>query len=172
MTVDSDPFRTARRNMRRRARFGSIPQACILCPCLDLAALISGTRSELEAKGIPRTLFEGDHIVGRAHDPEFVFSICRNCHALVTDERLRAGISMLPEPDRNERAALRLDALALFEEKIAEALRRWAKEITNCTAEREALNLEALASLHEKSADDLHRWAAKRHIKSGKQNAA
>jgi len=173
--IDSDPFRTARRNLRRRARFGVSPKACILCPCLDLAALISGTRSELEAKGVPRTLFEGDHIVGRVHDPKFVFSICRNCHALVTDDRLRAGISMLREQDHNERAALRLGALALFEETVADALRRWAAETAKAgspTAECEALNLEAMASHHENSAIDLHRWAAKKRAKSGGRNAA
>jgi len=159
--------------MKRRAKCGARPQACIRCGHLDPAALISGTQSDLEAKRVPHTLFEGDHIVGKAHDPKFMFSICRNCHALVTDERLCVGISMLPEPDHNHRAALRLDALALFEEKMAEALRRWAGEITNSpTTDREGLNLQTLASLHEKSAVDLHRWAAEKRIKSGGRNAA
>lgn len=156
MTIDSDPFQTARRNLRRRARFGQVPQACVLCGRPDLAALFSGTRAELEAEGVPRTLFEKDHVVGRAHDPDFLFSICRSCHAEVTDERLRAGISMLPELDANKRDALRLQALAFFEEKLAEALRRWASEARNRLNEREARHLEALAVLHEKSAVDLH----------------
>jgi hypothetical protein len=169
--IDSDPFRTARRNLRRRARFGQNPEACIRCGYLDLVALIPGTREQLEAQRVPRTLFEGDHIVGEAHDPTFVFSICRNCHALVTDERLRAGISMLPEPDQNERAALRMDALALFEETVAKALRSWAGEVAaSPTTKREALNLEALASLYEKSAIDLHRWAIEKRVKSGDPN--
>ncbi len=173
--IDSDPFKTARRSLRRRARLGAIPRACILCDCIDPVALIPVSKSQLEAKGLPATLFEKDHIVGRAHDPEFTFPLCRNCHAIITDERLVVGITMLSEPDDNERAALRLDALALFEETVAEALRRWAEETAKADsprAECETLNLQALASLHEKSAVDLHRWAAEKRIKSGGRNAA
>jgi len=157
-----NPFQTARRDSRRRARFGQKPQACIRCGYPDLVALIPGTREQLEAKGVPHTLFEEDHIVGRVHDPKFVFAICRNCHAVVTDERVRAAISMLPEPDPNVREVLRLEALALFEEKLAEALRRWAVECRTLQDESEALKLEDLASPHEKSAADLYRWASEK----------
>jgi hypothetical protein len=136
-----------------------------------MRALIFITKSELQ-KCLPRTMFEKDHVVGRAHDPEFTFPICRNCHAIITDERLRAGISMLPETDDNERAVLRLEALGLFEEKTAEALRRWAGKTANSpTTKHDARNLEALAALHEKAAIDLHRWATEKRVKSGGPNA-
>jgi hypothetical protein len=125
---DVDPSRTARREMNRLSRFGSGPLVCMDCGYADPVGLIPVTAEWLKAKGVPSSLFEGDHAVGRAHDPEFIIPICRNCHAEVTENRLRAGISMRSEPDQNTREALRLEALALFHEKTAEALRRWAAE--------------------------------------------
>jgi len=126
--MDVDPSRTARREMRRLARLGSGPLVCICCGYLDPVALIPVTEDWLRGRGVPSTLFEDDHVVGRAHDPKFIIPICRNCHALFTEDRLREGVSMMPEPDQNEREALRLEGLAVFHERTAEAMRRWAAE--------------------------------------------
>jgi hypothetical protein len=125
---DNDPSRTARRELIRLSRFCDAPLVCFLCDYADPVGLIPVTAEWLRANGVPSSLFERDHVVGRAHDPDFIVSICRNCHAEVTEGRLRAGISMRPELDQNRREALRLQSLALFHEKTAEALRRWAAE--------------------------------------------
>lgn len=125
---DIDPSRTARREMRRLSRFGDAPLVCFLCDYADPVGLIAVTAEWLKAQGVPSSLFEGDHIVGRVHDPDFIVAICRNCHAEVTERRFREGISMRPELDQNTREALRLRSLAMFHEKTAEALRRWAEE--------------------------------------------
>ena len=71
---------------------------------------------------------KGITYVGRAHDPDFIVPICRNCHAEVTEGRFQEGVSMRPELDPNKREALRLRSLAMFHEKTAQALRRWAAE--------------------------------------------
>lgn len=125
---DIDPSRTARREMRRLARFGDAPLICFLCNYADPVGLYAVTAGWLEAKGVPRSLFEGDHVVGRAHDPDFIVAICRNCHAEVTEGRFQEGISMRRELDQNAREALRLRSLAMFHQKTADALQRWAAE--------------------------------------------
>jgi hypothetical protein len=126
--IDKYPIRTAAREMRRLERLGDGPLVCVLCEYVDPVALIPVTEEWLRAKGVPSSLFEDDHVVGRAHDPKFIFPICRNCHAVLTEDRLRAGVSMRPAPDQNTRDVLRLEGLAVFHEKTAEALRRWAAE--------------------------------------------
>lgn len=126
--MDADPSRTARREMRRLARLGSGPLVCFLCGYQDPVASIPVTEEWLKARGVPSTLFDDDHVVGRAHDPKFIMKICRNCHAVLTEDRLRAGVSMTPAPDQNTREVLRLEGLAVLHERTAEALRRWAAE--------------------------------------------
>jgi len=128
--MDRDPLKTAVRTLARENRLGEGPKVCIRCGYADPLALI-GVKIKwirLHKNFLPPSLFENDHIVGRNHDPDFVFPICRNCHAEVTELRRRAGITMQFQPDRNEREALRLEALAFFHEDTAAALRRWATE--------------------------------------------
>ena len=60
--TDSDPNRTARREMRRLSRFGDAPLVCFLCDYVDPVGLIAVTAEWLKAQDVPRSLFEGDHI--------------------------------------------------------------------------------------------------------------
>lgn len=117
--------------MRRQARLGDGPHICILCGCSDPVALIDKTPDWLEHHSIPKTLFEQHHPAGRHHDPELTVFICRNCHAEATEGLLQAGVSMRPEPDPVLQVALMLDALAVFLEVLAAALRRWAELLRN-----------------------------------------
>ncbi len=114
--------------MRRLARLGNGPLVCILCGYTDPIALMGVTAEWLMSKGIPQSLFEKHHPSGREHDPEFIFPICRNCHAKATEGLYCAGVSMMAEPDQDTREALRLEGLAAFHDETAEALRRWAAE--------------------------------------------
>lgn len=124
--IDVDPIGTARREERRLARLGSANPICILCGCIDPVALLPVEVGWLEAHAVPRSLFEGHHVVGENHDPHFIVLICRNCHAKAGEGLLQAGIPMLPEPDALMRVCLMLDGWAVHHEMIAAANRRAA----------------------------------------------
>jgi hypothetical protein len=128
--TDNAQVKTAIRKLRRDKRLGEGPKICLLCGYADPISLISVNSAWLDSHKdlLPHSLFEKDHVVGRNHDPDFMAAICRNCHAEVTELRREAGISMRFEHDKDTREALRLEALALFHEDTALALRRWASE--------------------------------------------
>ena len=125
--MDRDPIKSAARDMRRHERHGGSSSVCMLCGYPDLVALIRVSPDWLTAHGCQRSLLEKHHLVGRKHDPELTVPLCRNCHAEATEGLLKAVVSMRPEPDPARRIALMLDALAVFREEEAEALRRWAE---------------------------------------------
>jgi len=125
--MDNDPIRTAGRETRRLERLGSGPLVCILCGYTDPVALIPVSKAWLQEHGVPRSLLEDHPFYGENHDPEATVLICRNCHAVVHEGLLQAGVSLLPEPDPVARVALMLDAEAVFFEALAAAKRRSAK---------------------------------------------
>jgi len=128
--MDRDPVKTAIRTLERQKRLGEGPKVCFRCGYADPVSLLAVNAKWLRAYKhvLPHSLFEGDHCVGKNHDPHFLHLICRNCHAEVTELRLQAGISMQFEPDESTREILRLEALAFLHEDTAQALRRWAAE--------------------------------------------
>jgi hypothetical protein len=128
--MDCDVLKTAARKLGRQNRLGDGPKVCFRCGYADPLALIPVKKEwiQLHKPVLPRTLFEKDHLVGRNHDPDFIFPICRNCHAEVTELRRQARISMQFEPDEHEREVLRLEALAFLHKDIAAALTRWVAE--------------------------------------------
>lgn len=79
----------ARRHESKRQRLGSPDSRCLSCGCLDVEALFAVSVSEL-----PGWFLEQHHLAGRAAS-DFTITLCRNCHALLTDwqedwdERLR-----------------------------------------------------------------------------------
>jgi len=99
----------------------------MICGESNLETLIPLTPDWLEAHGVPRSLIEMHHPVGEAHDRELIVPLCRNCHAKATEGLMRAGISMRPGPDPKARVPLMLDALAVFLDMLAAAVRRWAR---------------------------------------------
>jgi hypothetical protein len=66
----------------------------------------------------------------RAHDESFTVTLCRNCHALVTEDQRRAGVKLRPAPDKKTRLSRQLYALAIFHEREAQVLRRLALDAT------------------------------------------
>jgi hypothetical protein len=52
--------------------------------------------------------------------------LCRNCHFLVHEGYLQAGIDLRYEPNPQKRVALMLRALAAFFEILAATIRQWA----------------------------------------------
>ncbi len=125
--MDRDPIGTAIRRQQRQVRLGGGPRICILCGCSDPIALIAKTEDWLER----HTLFELHHPAGQHHDPELTVLICRNCHAMLHEGLLQAGVNMRPEPEPIMRVATMLDALAVFFKMFAAALSKWAELLKN-----------------------------------------
>lgn len=75
---------------------------------------------------MPKGFFEEHHILGRNHDPDLTVLLCHNCHFLVHEGYLRAGVDLSYEPDPQKRVAKMLRALAAFFEMLAKAFLQWA----------------------------------------------
>ena len=56
-------------------------------------------------------------------------TLCRNCHAEVTEDLRRAGVSMIREPDPIERLSYALLASSVFFRKYAESLEKQARNL-------------------------------------------
>jgi len=72
-------------------------------------------------------LLEDHHVVGDAHDPNLVVTLCLNCHREVTEGLAREGVSMRPERNIHKLVALVLRSSAVFFEALAKSYRNWAK---------------------------------------------
>jgi hypothetical protein len=57
--------------------------------------------------------------------------LCRNCHAEVTEDLRQAGLNPTSESNATLRVSLMLEALSVFLEALAPALRRWAELLRN-----------------------------------------
>lgn len=128
---NKSPIRAAARRVKRKERLGIENPSCFLCGARVLESLIPVTVDWLEQKGIPSGLLEAHHIVGHAHDPKLTVPLCRNCHAVATEDLLCAGISMKRATDRAILIAMRLEASATFLERFALSMREWIKELPN-----------------------------------------
>jgi len=76
-----------------------------------------------------RTLLQADHVFGRKRDPETTIIICRNCHAEITEDRMRAGIPMRRERDTNKRIAFMLRALSVLFKKLSESMDKMSQDL-------------------------------------------
>jgi hypothetical protein len=123
------PIRTEARKAKRRQRFTTENPCCVLCGATVLESLIPVTPDWLEKRGIPFGPLEAHHVVGHVHDPKLTVPLCRNCHAVATEDLLCAGVSMKPAADRRLLAEMRLEASATFLERLALSMRGWSKEL-------------------------------------------
>jgi 5-methylcytosine-specific restriction endonuclease McrA len=122
--IEEDPIRTDRRRRRRQERFGCANPSCVLCGRPDLEKFTQETSNWLYKHGI-----ELHHVMIKAHDPDLVVPLCLNCHREVTEGLAQAGVSDRPEPNPVRRAIHMLNALAVFLEYLAVALRRLVEEL-------------------------------------------
>jgi hypothetical protein len=74
-----------------------------------------------------RTLLQNDHVYGRERESGLTITLCRNCHAEITEDRMREGIPMRRERDPRKRIAFILRARATFLRKDAETMSELAK---------------------------------------------
>jgi len=126
---DQRPIRTARRDVLRKDRFGS-NDFCLFCGYACLESLTHVTKRWLEAKGVPRELLdrllEDHHVIGEAHDPNLIVTLCLNCHREITEGLAREGVSMYPERNIYKLVALVLRGSAVLFEFLASSYRKWA----------------------------------------------
>jgi hypothetical protein len=122
-------MRTARRKVLRRDRFGG-NNFCLFCGYACLESLTQVSRQWLEARGIQKErlnrLLEGHHVVGEAHDPALLVTLCLNCHREITEGLAREGVSMHPETSTHKLVALVLRGSAVLFEFLASSYRKWA----------------------------------------------
>lgn len=122
--IDNNPISTAGRRRRRQKRFWSDNPTCVLCGEPNLERLTPVSLDWLKAH---RVLIQFHHPVGVQNDPEFEVPVCHNCHAMAHEGLAQAGISMRRETNPKTRVAVMLEALAVFLEILADAVRRWAR---------------------------------------------
>ena len=75
---------------------------------------------------VARRFLEEHHVVGRANDADLVLALCFNCHALVTENLLQAGVTMKREPDLRKFTKNVFRALAVHFRMLSEAFWRFA----------------------------------------------
>jgi hypothetical protein len=110
------PLRAARRRMQRLQKLGCEHPFCLFCGCSEPMLL----------RPVTRRFLEEHHIFGVANDPDATLALCFNCHALVTEGLLQAGVTMTREPDPIKFAANILRALAVQHEQLSKASWRFA----------------------------------------------
>jgi hypothetical protein len=126
---DPQPIRTARRKSQREDRLGT-DAFCLFCGYACLESLTHVSRKWLEAKGIPKRyldrLLEEHHIIGHAHDPDLVVTLCLNCHSEITEGLAREGVGMRPQKNLHRLIAQVFRASAVLFDALAASYRRWA----------------------------------------------
>jgi len=126
--VDRDPIETAVREARREQRQGR-DAACVLCGVRDLETLREVRKGSPLAAPIRKILLEEHHVYGRANDPDFICTLCRNCHARVSESQLREKVPMKRQENILGRAIARRKASACFHRDAARADDREAEEL-------------------------------------------
>jgi len=93
------PLKAARRKAKRLAKLlvkpGEQP-VCLFCGCVEPMLLRPITREFFEKH---RRVFEEHHVFGWMLDSVTTLALCLNCHALVTEGLLQAGVEMKRETD-------------------------------------------------------------------------
>jgi hypothetical protein len=123
------PIRCARRQANRKDRLGS-NAFCLFCGYACLESLTQVSRRWLEERGIPKDrlnrLFELHHVLGEAHEPDVVITLCLNCHREITEGLASEGVSMHPETNLLKVIAGVLRASAVLFESLAKSYRKFA----------------------------------------------
>jgi hypothetical protein len=116
--MDADPIATAVRRHRRRTRLGP-NSVCFFCGYSDPVALMARSR----------TLLQKDHSYGRKRNPDSIIALCRNCHAEITEDRMREEVPMRRERDPIQLIAFMLKARAVYLKKDATTMEEMANTL-------------------------------------------
>jgi hypothetical protein len=120
------PLRAERRKAQRfaklLAKLGDHP-VCLFCGCSEPMLLRPITKKFVKKY---KRLFEEHHIFGRKTDSISTLALCFNCHALITEKLLQAGVSMKREPNPVKFAQIVFRALAVHFRMLSDACWRFA----------------------------------------------
>ncbi len=123
------PLGAARRKVERLRKLlsdqGDVP-VCLFCGCSEPMLLRPITRRFVRRH---RRLFEEHHVFGRKLDGITVLALCLNCHALVTEGFLRAGVLMQAESNPIKFAGAIFRALAVHNRMLSDACWRFSKRL-------------------------------------------
>lgn len=119
MTIEPlDPIARETRRAKRERLHGDNP-ACVICGLGTLDSLLAVHRSVLEAH----------HIVGRANDDELTVSLCRNCHAELTEGYRDAGVPLNRPATVLHKLVAVFRALAAMFAALAQKCAAWAEAL-------------------------------------------
>lgn len=121
--MERNPIKNDARAERRARRLGP-DAACVLCGVSTPEALTL-------AKS---TLLEWHHVAVRAHDDAFTVPVCLNCHRILTEGQLRAGVTFAPQVTLPERLAALLLAVGIFLSQLGEIVQLWAERAVEFVA--------------------------------------
>jgi hypothetical protein len=122
-----DPIRTAARRAKRERAIGP-----------DAACCICGQAQPEALKHIRRSLLERHHVVGNANDNSLTAVVCLTHHAILTERLERRGVSMGEPRDLLQMLVMIFRALADFFHLLADALLRWADDVTRLIEAQDA----------------------------------
>lgn len=120
------PLRTARRKARRLAKLlakpGELP-VCLFCGCSEPMLLRPIAKEFFEKH---RRFFEEHHVFGWMLDSITTLALCFNCHALITEGLLQAGVDMKREQDPIKFAQVIFRALSVHLRMMSDACWKFA----------------------------------------------
>lgn len=104
-----------------RARRLGADEACVLCGKQSPDCLLRARRS----------LLEEHHLAGVATDRALLVTLCRNCHAIVTEGQRDAGLDLTRDRSRTllDSVEAILRGAALFFALLAARLEQWAEKL-------------------------------------------
>jgi hypothetical protein len=115
---EHNPIQNDAREARRKARLGR-DAVCILCGCNQWVALTP----------VPRSLLEAHHVACKANDGDMTVPLCRNCHAITTEELRRCDAATGAPAHRLARLVAILRAIGAFLKLLGEKMMLWANEL-------------------------------------------
>ena len=132
-SVERDPIGNDSRRAARERELG--PDAvCVLCDEVDPVKLRLDPVEPQFLRGVDlaqatrckKSLFEVDHIVGRALDRHLGLRLCVACHLEITELRRVAGARMGPPPTVLDGFGSALRSLSVLHRQIGQSLERWS----------------------------------------------
>jgi hypothetical protein len=131
------PLKAAGRKARRLGKLlvkpGERP-VCLFCGCSEPMLLRPLTKDLFEKH---RSFFEEHHVFGWMLDSYTTLALCFNCHALVTEGLLQAGVSMTRETDPIKFAQAIFRAQSVHHRMLSEACWRFANLLGGKTQSEE-----------------------------------
>lgn len=114
----SQPTAATAARRARRGRMFPADTACVVCGYNNPIALVL----------VEKTVLDEHHVLGRKIDDAARMVMCRNCHALVTEDLLASGVSMEGASNILETMVQVQAALAVTHRTLGDAHGRFADQ--------------------------------------------